>query len=63
VFCVFAAPTQIADGALQGDVTPAYPGKPVTTFRPMFPADVTTISPAAVARSTACTRGSLAAGA
>ena len=23
VFCVFAAPTQIADGALQGDVMPA----------------------------------------
>src|SRR4051812_38457461 len=63
VSCVIAAPTVIADGALPGDVTPVYPGSFVFCFWPKLPADATTISPDALARSTACTSGSNLAGA
>jgi hypothetical protein len=63
VFCVMAAPTQMADGALHGDVTPAYPTCPVSAFWPLLPAEVITMSPAAVAFCTACTSGSSLAGA
>jgi|SRR5438067_12575819 len=52
VSCVATAPTVIADGALPGEVTPVYPAAPSFCW-PKFPADVTTISPAAVAFSTA----------
>src|SRR5207248_10756510 len=56
------APTVIASGALPGEVMPAKPGRPVSGFRPLLPAAVTTIRPARVARSTSCTSGSDAAG-
>ena len=59
--CVNRAPTVMADGALPGEVTPAYPGSPVTGLIPQFPAAATTTSPARVACSIAWTRGSDAA--
>src|SRR5688572_14061189 len=55
-------PTVRADGALPGELIPAYPISPVTGFSPLLPADTTTTMPAATARSTAWTRGSVAAG-
>src|SRR3954463_12973076 len=58
---VFTAPTVMADGALPGDATPAYPGSPVLWFTPKFPDDTTTTSPARTACSTAWTSGSVAA--
>ena len=62
MFCVSRAPTEIAEGALPGLLMPAYPTWPVTRFTPLLPADATTTMPLATARSTACTRGSVAAG-
>src|SRR5438128_12368059 len=63
VFMLIAAPIVIADGALPGDAMPAYPDTPVFGFWPKLPADTTTMSPALVAASTACTSGSSLAGA
>src|SRR5687768_5239396 len=54
-------PTVRADGALPGELMPAYPISPVTGFSPLLPAETTTTMPAATARSTACTSGSVAA--
>jgi hypothetical protein len=49
----------IAEGALPGDEIPAYPISPVERFSPSFPAATTTTMPAATARSTARTSGSV----
>jgi len=54
--------TVIADGALPGELMPAKPTSPVCGLVPRFPADATTTIPARTAASTACTRGSVAAG-
>ena len=60
--CVLTQPTVMAEGALPGEVTPAYPTWPVSGFVPMLPAETTTMRPARTALSTACTSGSSAAG-
>ncbi len=51
------APTVMADGALPGDTMPATTARPSGVF-PRLPAAVTTVMPAALARSTARHRGS-----
>src|SRR6266576_6547957 len=60
---VLTAPTVIADGALPGEVIPAYPTNPLSGLTPTLPAETTTMRPARTAFSTACTSGSSAAGA
>src|SRR6185295_16867922 len=62
VCSVSTAPTVIADGAFPGEVMPAYAGSRVSVSPPKLPAEATTTMPAAEARSTACTSGSVAAG-
>ena len=56
------APTVMAEGALPGELMPAYPTTCVVGSPPLLPADTTTTMPARTACSTACTSGSLAAG-
>ena len=51
--CVFAAPTEMADGALAGDRIPPYPILFVFGLTPTFPAETTTMMPAREAASTA----------
>ena len=52
----------MADGALPGELMPAYPTSSVSAFVPKLPAEATTTIPARTTASTACTNGSVAAG-